>query len=136
MIELTDRLDEELLGDWVRIEETLRSLRDSLGQLEQEISRRLTERGAKEMLHPYVSCRLIFPTPGIDPTKLTPLREILPPDTLGEGFFPAHEEIVQAPDRWDMRVVNKWARSLGNEVASIVEGAKFPGAPRLVIKAK
>ena len=103
--------------------------------LEFELQQRMEEREAKAILWERGTCELKMPTPTIDPSRLTALHELLPPEVIAEGYMPAHEEMISVPDRWDMRKVNTWIK-FGREVAEVIEAAKLPGRGRLKITLK
>ena len=127
--------DDELLASYVVLESGITDLVGRRDRIQQELERRMTERGATELPHPTIECVLKYPTPTVDTNKLMALNELLAPMTIEEGFTPEHTEARLVPAKFDMTVVNTW-KKYGKEVADIIEGAKLPTRPRLVVKRK
>ena len=128
--------DEALLIMWQHYDASVKEEQFWLGHVEHEIQRRMETRKMRVMPHSELTVKLDLPTPAVDYAALYVLKEMLSPEIIAEGFTPAHEEVVQVPDKWSMIKVNAWGRAYGKDVAVVIEGAKTQGRGRLVIKPK
>ena len=113
---------------------SIQQLGDSQGRIEQELMRRLDTAGATEYPHPTATVKIDLSW-DYDPSRLAGLGELVPPDVLATGFTPAHEETVRVPDKWDMRRVLPW-KKYGDQVAAVLDKARFLKGRRLVVKEK
>ena len=132
-------LTDEELADGIHAHLGLEALnRDLRQRLERELQRRLEERGATELPHPYMEVKLEYPSPTYDPQKLFAMGELLPEEVLfGPGYSPAHTKEVPVPASWDGRVLRTWPKRFGQEVAAALERAKLPGGPpKLRVKSR
>ena len=98
------------------------------GHLEQEIYRRMEERGARAIPDGEYICEM---TQGsiYDQESFRPLLEIFNPADLVTCFTPEHMEPVAA--KWQTTRVLALARRYGNAALAIVEKAKQPGGRSL-----
>jgi hypothetical protein len=125
--------DEILLGMWEsHSEEVIRQKRE-MGIIEMVLQRRMQANSAKKLFSTTLSVELGPPL--YDLPKLQGLGELLPPGVFEKGFAPAHEEVKQVPDKFDMRIVNSW-RSYGQHIVGIIELAELPGTRKFSIKHK
>ena len=131
-------LTDEELADGIHGHLGLEALnRDLRRRLEQELQRRLEERGATELPHPTLEVKLEYPSPTYDPQKMHALMELVEPSTIAEAFTPQHEQTVLVPESCDMRQVRGWPKRFGDGVAAALERAKLPGGPpKLRVKEK
>ena len=126
--------DGELVLKWAIAQEAVRNQRDIAARIEVELQRRMEERKAKAIMDPYFDVRLETPQ-SLDPARLAPLAELVPPEEWSKGFVPAHEETIWVLSRADLRVVNGW-RKFGAAIAAGIDAALVPGQPRVTIKPK
>lgn len=124
-----------LLMLWESYAEELVFTRDRIDRILFELKKRMETDGATAIADEEFTCKLDFPTPGVDTERLKPLLELVPDGELMMGYTPEHQETTTVPPRWDMRRVNTW-KSFGQEVADIIEGAKLPVTPKVKISRK
>ena len=124
-----------LLDNWAIVKNSETMYRRSKELIEYELIRRMQESGAKEIYHPKIACKL-EPRTTYDPGKLSALKELIEPTLLVDGYTPAHQETIEVPEQWDMRVVLAWDRKYGDLVRQAVESAVIRGQPRLICKIK
>ena len=130
-----DPADESLIATWGALDEAAQALGNVRGHIEMAITHRMDDRGAKELPHAEFEVKMTEGTPSWDVSILAGLREITSPDDLEGSYFPAHEETVQVPEKWNMTKAKTLAR-FGDEHGSILERARLPGPSRLRIKRK
>ena len=121
---MNEILDAELLETYAETVKWLQEIRDYLGQLEQEIWRRMEERQATAIPDRTWTCeaktRNTYPA-----MSLTPLKEVFDTTDLADCYTPAHQEVVDVPEKWDVRKVVPLARRYGAQALAIVERAKI-----------
>ena len=127
--------NDELLDAWAEADRSVRWWTEDRDRLEFQIRLNMETDGATAIAHPTLTCELKAPSPTYDYGKLLGLAEFLPSDVLATGYIPMHFETVTVPDRWDARVFKTWVK-YGAAVAQVIESARIPGTPRLVIKSK
>ena len=106
------------------------------GRMTMELTRRLQERGAQELLHPTLEVKLDPGTPRYFLPTLHKVKEIISPEEWDKAFMPEHEETVLVEAKLDMKKARHWPKRFGKDVAAIFEEALLPSAPRLIVKAK
>lgn len=126
--------DEELVIQWAIHREAEHADKERRERVEVELERRMRERGATAILHPFFDVRLETPY-SLDAEALRPLAELIPPEEWERGFSEAHEETIQVPAKADLRVVKGWIK-FGAAIAERIEQAKVAGLPRLRVTAK
>ena len=126
---MTALTDEQLADGILGILKTEAKARDLRQRMEQELIRRMEERRATELPHPYMEVKLWYPSPTYDPQKMHALMELVEPSTIAEAFTPQHEQTVIVAESWDMRKVRGWPKRFGDGVAAALERAKLPGGP-------
>ncbi len=99
------------------------------GHLEQEIYRRMDERGATAIPDNTYVCELVQQNTYLQ-EAFTPLKEVLVRADLESVLMPAHPETVQVPDKWNTGKLLALARRLP-EVKEIVDQARTEGRPKL-----
>ena len=132
-IPVSERLDDDLLADFVAIDGGITMLGEQRQRIQQELERRMLEREATEILHPSIECRLEKGTPTWDYGKLAKLRELLPPEVIDTAWSAAHQETVDVPEKWNMVKAKTFAK-YGGEIADVIAKATIPGRSRLVVK--
>ena len=115
--------DAELLETYAETVKWLQETKDYLGRLEQEIWRRMEERQATAIPDRTWTCeaktRNTYPA-----MSLAPLKEVFDTTDLADCYTPAHQEVVDVPEKWDVRQVVPLARRYGAQALAIVERAK------------
>ena len=110
---------------------TMKNLKEAEYYLTLQIIDELVARGATEARTDAGIVQLVTKNT-YDPTKLAALREITDPRDL-EGVYTApYEEVISQPEKWNMTKGRSLSR-LGDEHASIIEGAQIPGRPTVKI---
>ena len=122
---LIDHLDTKIKG-----------LQNERGHVEQELTRRLQERGARELAHPTLEVKLVYPSPTYETAKLMVLAEIIPPEDYNKAYQPAWVKEVPQAARFDGRQLNTLARKYGEPVQKVLDQARLPSAPKLDVKPK
>ena len=125
----------ELLETAVDLQGRIQALQEAYRQVEFAIIQQMDAAGQTEVPHATIVCRLER-KPAYAKERLYPLRELLDPTVLAEGYLPEHKETVVMPETWDLRQVLKWARKYGDDVRAVVEAATMPGPPRLHVERK
>ncbi len=136
MEDLTRHNDEDLASLIVVLEEGVGEIQRQVHNAKQEMMRRLRDRGATEFPHPDITCKIAQASPTYDLSRLAFLKELLPPEIIEETFTAAHEEIIQVPDKWDMRKTKGWGKRYGDDVQDVLDSARIPGREYLVCKRK
>ena len=132
-----EHLDDAMLAEGIALMTLdLTEIQNAKGRMEQELTRRLEERGARELAHATLIVKLEYPSPTYDVAKLRPLAEIIPPEDYAKAFQPEHTKSVPMPARFDGKQLNALARKFGQPVQEVLDQARLPSAPRLVVKAK
>ena len=125
--------DAELLRWYEQCGLHLQELQERAGRMEQEILRRMEERGATAIPSDQFVCELKQGN-SYDQTSLTPLLEIFNQLEISSCFQPPYEETVTVPAKWRIPQVIAAAKRRGTEALAIVARAKIAGVPRLVFK--
>lgn len=115
------------------------ALREHLDQdiyaCDQELLRRMRERGATELPLDGATVRLVRASPTYDLGLLTALKETLTAEWLNKVWTPAHEEMIQVAEKWNGTQLRS-AEKLGGEVAAVIQQARIPGRESIVVEAK
>ena len=127
---MIDGSDESLLLAYSDLTVSIAAQQNIAGHYEQELLRRMAERGATSIPSTEFVCE-VKQTDTYSQPGFTPLREILSGMDLDTCFVPAHTERIQVADKWNTVKVKALARRYGDEALAIVERARIPGAPRL-----
>ena len=125
--------DAELLERYGTLRLFLVEYQKSMGRLEQEIWRRMEDRGATAIPDSAWVCEGVTSNT-YNQDAFKPLLEILNSDDLEKCFTPSHPQIV--PDKWTTQKVLVLAKRYGAEALAIVDRARLPGARRLKFEAK
>ena len=128
--------DAELADFIAMTKNAIARFQEDQGRAEQALTQRLQERGALELAHPTLEVKLLYPSPTYDVPTLLILAEIVPPEDYAKAYQPAWVKAVPQAARFDGRVLNTLARKYGTPVTAILEQAKLPSSPRLVVKVK
>ena len=125
---------DELIQELVNVKKRIENMKEGQWMLERRILEVMEERGAtvaKAESHDVTITRSVSYDAGI----LAALREITSPDDLERIYYPAHDEVVRKPEKWNMQQGRRLAK-LGHEHAAIIEDAKIYGNPTIKIKAR
>lgn len=128
--------DHALAEEIVAAQERIADNESVLHALRIEVQRRITDAGATMLADPDFTIELQPSSPTYDHGLLIALREWLTESEYDEAFTPAHEKQVPVPQRWDGGKLRKFERTYGGAVASIIERARIPGVPRVVVERK
>ena len=123
---------DELIQELVNVKKRIENMREGQWMLERRILEVMEERGAtvaKADGYDVTITRSVSYDAGV----LAALREITSPEDLERIYYPAHEEVVQKPEKWNMQQGRRLAK-LGHEHAAIIEDAKIYGNPAIKIK--
>ena len=128
---------QDLIADYIALQDEAARVTGLLGHVAYEITKAMQADGSSMLLHPTHKVSLKPSSPTWDYARLSTLREIIPNGDLEESgaYTPRHEETKWVPESWNMTKVNVF-KALGDDVTAIIDGARIPGAPQLVIKAK
>ena len=132
MQEAVDFTFDELVEELATVVDRLASLERSKWMLEKRIVHLMMDRGAtvaKTETHEVKIRGSVTYDGGI----LARLREITSPEDLERIYYPAHDEVVRRPEKWNMTSGRKLAQ-LGHEHAAIIEDAKIHGTPRVSLR--
>lgn len=127
---VTQISDVALLRWYERCQSDLVEVQEKVGRLQQEILRRMEERGASAIPDEEYVCELVTKT-NYDQTQLRPFLEILTGRELEDVFVPAHEETIQIASKWKVQQLIALAKKHGTEALQIIEQAKIPGVRTL-----
>ena len=132
-----DHRDNDSLMDYIHEQREMRDEYTRRVQLaEDELVRRMTADAATVYSSDEWTAE-IKRAVAYDPQRLLGLFEFVPQSDLitAGAFIPAHEEVVAVPDKWNGTKIKPFAKR-GRDAAAIIEAAKLPGPPKLVITRK
>lgn len=126
--------DSSLVLHWQTTSDEMDHMRETLGRIEMELTKRLEARGATELFAPHHTVKLEAPTPQYDVAVLAEARDILPGDVWEDLYTPA--SWVELPPKIHMGKL-KAARKFSSRIADIIKAAqKSLPPPRLRIRAR
>lgn len=125
--------DGELLEDYHWALEAAERARRNAGLREQEIMRRMRDRGAAGIPDAAYDCR-ITTTTNYDRTRFAPLKEILQPDDLAACYTPEHQETISVAEKWDLRKLVPQAKRYGREALNVLGDAEIEPTVKLTFK--
>ena len=134
MAEQVDFTLDELVDELATVVDRLASLEKSKWMLEKRIVHLMTDQGAtmaRTDKYEVTMSRSV----SYDATKLAGLREITSPEDLERAYYPAHEEVVQVPEKWNMTAGRKLAQ-FGHDHAKIIENAKIYSDPKIRLRGR
>ena len=118
--------DSNLLKMFAREKANLERKQRFVGRCEQEIYRRMDERGAKAIPDEAFTCEMVQEMV-YDQASFTPLLEVFNPADLATCFTPEHIRSVSIAAKWTTVKVLALARRYGDTTLAIVEKARQPG---------
>lgn len=121
--------DDNLLKAFDNARTRLEQSQDSAGMLEQEILRRMEERGARAIPSNTYACEGTQDNT-YDQASLTPLKEVLNEADLTTVLTTGYQKVVWVPEKWATQKVLALARRLP-EVQAIVDRARIEGRLKL-----
>ena len=125
-----DYNNDDLLDQRFTLAEAMDQLRETLGRVDMEISRRMLVDNARAIITDRYEAYLNPGTPSLDYAKLVVLKEgAMVEEDLLSCYTPEHEETAMVPEKWSLVKLNQMARKYGDPVGSVLEGAKIPGRP-------
>ena len=123
--------DEGLLDWYAEAQERVELTKATMGRLEQEIQRRIKDRGATGIPDETFECEVKIDYT-YDQGLLTPLLEVLNTVELEKCYQPAYTpEPEEVPAKWKVQQLLAVARRRGTEALAIVERARFESGRRL-----
>ena len=128
--------DAELAEDIDNLSHRIAVLEKAKGHMEQELTRRLQERGAQELAHPTLEVKLVRGTPQYDLLTMMLLKELIDPEEWNKAYSPEHEETITVKAKLNMVKARHWPTRFGNDVAQVFEKALIATPSRLSIVAK
>jgi hypothetical protein len=129
--------DQALLLAYEQAKAELETAKGIHGRIEQEIFKRMDERGATAIPDDTFTCG-DNPVNGYDDSLLVMLREHIGQDELESSgaFIPEHDETKTIAAKWDVVKVKKLAKQYGTECNAIVDRARFTKNRGLTFKRK
>ncbi len=135
MTDYTQISDDQLLERYREAGEQLAYCLDYKGRLEQEMHRRMEERGATMIPSDSYVCeapiRYDYPD-----GCFTPLKEEFTESELAECITPAWTETVEHPESWNTLKVISIARKHGKAAMDIVERQRIPKRSKIKFERK
>jgi len=133
-----EHLDDAMLAEGIsRMAFDLTEIQNAKGRMEQELTRRLQDRGARELAHATLIVKLAYPSPEYNTPKLRLLLgEVVSPEECAKAYKAEHTKQVSVAAKFDGQQLNVLARKYGQPVQEVLDQARLPAAPRLVVKAK
>ena len=127
----TSTLD-EVVVELIEVRAKIKAMQEAEYLLSRHIIEAMEEAGAERTRTP--SGIVTLPrSVTYDAAILAGLREITDPADLAGVYYPAHEEVRQVPERWNMSQGRKLLKHSG-EHAAIIEDAKIYGRPKVKIE--
>ena len=114
--------DAHLLETYNASLETARAMRNDAGHAEQEMYRRMEERGAGSIPSETYVCEQ-KPKNNYSQAAFVPLKEIFNDVDLASCWVAAHEEVVQVAEKWNTVKVKALARRYGDKAQAVVAQA-------------
>ena len=125
--------DEELLFYYERTLMMMDFWSNAKGRAEQDIRRRIGERGGTALPNNDFACEL-HPKRTYDQWRFKPLLEIFNEADLKTCYEPSKEEVVTIPEKWITTKVKALSKRYGPEAERVVENASVEQAPSLTFK--
>ena len=123
--------DEGLLDWYAEAQERVELTKATVGRLEQEIQRRIKDRGATGIPDETYICELVV-SHTFDQALLTPMLEVLNNVELEKCYQPAYTPPpVEVPAKWKVQQLLAVAKRRGADALAVVERAKFESGRRL-----
>ena len=123
--------DASLLSKYAWWDEQLGLVQEQKGHLQQEIYRRIAERGATGIPDETFSCEVVT-TYAYDQKTLTPFLEMLNNVELAKCYEPAYTpEPVEVPAKWKIQQLIAVAKRRGAEALSVVDRARIETGRKL-----
>jgi hypothetical protein len=126
-------MDDELISLLANDQEGLARLQRRVDELKIELLTRMHERGGETIpSESYICARRVTST--YDQGLLGALKETFLEHELKECYVPAYEETIRVPESWSTVKVKAFAKDHGHEALAIVERARIPGRPTLLLR--
>jgi hypothetical protein len=126
-----DRPYEEL--DDVQLLASYEAVSEDAKKIREEIEHRMMEREATSI--PSIEYQCEFKVANrYDYATLVPLKERLTSSDLDRAWCPAHQETIDIPERWDMRVLKPLVAKYGRKEIEILQDATIPEAGKFTFK--
>ena len=131
---LVDMPDSNLLEVFAKARANLEAQQQFVGHCEQELYRRMGDRGATAIPDNTYVCELKAQNTYIQ-EALTPLKEVLVEADLNSVLIAAHQETVDVPDKWNTVKILRLGRRQP-EVRAILDQARIEGRPKLTFEVR
>ena len=126
----SSKSDEALLRQYAYLCHETERLRTAAGRVEQELFRRMEERGATSIPNDTFICEAVTKNE-YNQEGFKPLLEIFSGADVDTCFIPAHPSQAIIPEKWITAKVKALARRYGDVALGIVEKARIPGPRHL-----
>ena len=128
--------DNDMLTAYENVKERLEFERDHLNRLEQEIFRRIQERGGTSLPNADENGEQIWTCEQVDSysydySKFTPLKEMLNETELRKCYLPRHKREIEIEEKWVTTSLKAVARKHSAEAVALVEAARVPTGRKL-----
>ena len=135
----TDQLramdNDALAATWMAADAQVRAWRRHIGQVDMVLTDRLDAAGALEL--PAADYKILAaPKVTYDQARMTPLKQLLPPEVLAEAHTAAHVEQVTVPEKWNMVKAKGWGKRFGAQVQAIIDHARLESPGKIKITAR
>ena len=127
--------DHTLAEAIVAAQEALADLQRSIDEMRADVQRRITDAGGTMLDNDQFLIELKPGPVSLDVGIIIAVKEQLSAENLAKCYTPAHQETIDVPEKWSLVQLNALARRYG-VVARIVERARVPGRPRVVVERK
>lgn len=128
---IVDATTDEAVGQLVEVRDRIKALEESEYILSRRVVEAMEAEGSERMRTP-AGIVTIARSVSYDASILAALREITDPADLDGVYTPAHEEVREVPERWNMAKGRKLLKFSGDH-AAIIEDAKIYGSPQVRI---
>lgn len=128
---IVDATTDEAVGQLVEVRDRIKALEESEYILSRRVVEAMEAEGSERMRTP-AGIVTIARSVSYDTSILAALREITDPADLDGVYTPAHEEVREVPERWNMAKGRKLLKFSGDH-AAIIEDAKIYGSPQVRI---
>ena len=134
-INYADFSNDELLDWWFNKRIEYNKLYKEMDIIKYVLDQRMKANRARSITHQLVSAEMGAPTAIVD--RLISLREVVGVEEFNRAFTPAHIETkaVDVPDKFNMTVVNGWAKQ-GNHIREIIDHGTDHESATLTLKLK
>ena len=132
-----EEIDDTALAERLEgMEESMAQLRETADRIRYELTRRIQERNGTELPSERYRIALEQGSPRYDYGLLRALEELVPPDDYAKAYKAPYTHEVTDQEKWSGTALNSLERRFGGKVALVIQQARIPGEPHLVVKRK